>query len=158
MADTAQILTANHLRKSFKKREVVKNVSLQVKSGEVVGLLGPNGAGKTTCFYMIVGLIPADSGSNPDAFHRSQTCACLRSRLGIRNSPFQKIRRWTLCGRGFRLSLSTQSQNSHFPCSLRAVPTSTDDCHGNTGRRDTDSYVYQQGFVRHCLVKSCIKN
>ena len=63
MADTAQILTANHLRKSFKKREVVKNVSLQVKSGEVVGLLGPNGAGKTTCFYMIVGLIPADSGS-----------------------------------------------------------------------------------------------
>ncbi|MBR3424624.1 MAG: LPS export ABC transporter ATP-binding protein [Neisseriaceae bacterium] len=63
MADTAQILTANHLRKSFKKREVVKNVSLQVKSGEVVGLLGPNGAGKTTCFYMIVGLIPADSGT-----------------------------------------------------------------------------------------------
>ncbi|MBQ9724031.1 MAG: ATP-binding cassette domain-containing protein, partial [Neisseriaceae bacterium] len=56
MADTTQILTANHLRKSFKKREVVKNVSLQVKSGEVVGLLGPNGAGKTTCFYMIVGL------------------------------------------------------------------------------------------------------
>ncbi len=58
-----QTLVIEHLRKRFKKREVVKDVSLTVNSGEVVGLLGPNGAGKTTCFYMVVGLIPAESGS-----------------------------------------------------------------------------------------------
>lgn len=56
------LLTAHNLAKSYKKRDVVQDVSLQVESGEVVGLLGPNGAGKTTCFYMVVGLIPADSG------------------------------------------------------------------------------------------------
>ncbi|MBS0286214.1 MAG: LPS export ABC transporter ATP-binding protein [Proteobacteria bacterium] len=56
-------LTVSHLQKTYKKRQVVKDVSLEVKGGEVVGLLGPNGAGKTTCFYMIVGLIPCDSGS-----------------------------------------------------------------------------------------------
>lgn len=63
MADRTQTLHARHLRKTFKKREVVKDVSLELQSGEVLGLLGPNGAGKTTCFYMIVGLIPADSGT-----------------------------------------------------------------------------------------------
>ncbi len=56
------LLEATDLAKSYKKREVVKSVSLQVAGGEIVGLLGPNGAGKTTCFYMIVGLIDNDSG------------------------------------------------------------------------------------------------
>jgi lipopolysaccharide export system ATP-binding protein len=56
-------LRAEQLQKRFKSRTVVKDVSLEVKSGEVVGLLGPNGAGKTTCFYMMVGLIPSDGGS-----------------------------------------------------------------------------------------------
>ena len=56
-------LNVQHLQKSFKKRQVVKNFSLEIESGEVVGLLGPNGAGKTTSFYMIVGLIAADGGS-----------------------------------------------------------------------------------------------
>jgi len=56
------ILTVTHLKKTYKKRVVVKDVSLQVNAGEVSGLLGPNGAGKTTCFYMIVGLITSDSG------------------------------------------------------------------------------------------------
>ena len=51
------------LQKQFKSRQVVKNVSLDINSGEVVGLLGPNGAGKTTSFYMIVGIIAADDGS-----------------------------------------------------------------------------------------------
>lgn len=50
-------LQANHLAKSYKGREVVSDVSLEVNTGEIVGLLGPNGAGKTTCFYMIAGLI-----------------------------------------------------------------------------------------------------
>ena len=55
-------LRADNLAKSYKKRSVVKDVSLSIKSGEIVGLLGPNGAGKTTCFYMIVGLVDADKG------------------------------------------------------------------------------------------------
>ena len=55
-------LHADNLAKSYKKRSVVKDVSLSIKSGEIVGLLGPNGAGKTTCFYMIVGLVDADKG------------------------------------------------------------------------------------------------
>jgi lipopolysaccharide export system ATP-binding protein len=56
------ILSAENLSKRFKFRQVVKGISLEIRSGEVVGLLGPNGAGKTTAFYMIVGLIPADHG------------------------------------------------------------------------------------------------
>jgi lipopolysaccharide export system ATP-binding protein len=56
------ILSVQDISKSYKLRKVVKELSLEIKSGEVVGLLGPNGAGKTTAFYMIVGLISADSG------------------------------------------------------------------------------------------------
>lgn len=56
------ILRAKNLVKSFKTRTVVNDVSIEVKSGEVVGLLGPNGAGKTTSFYMVVGLVAADNG------------------------------------------------------------------------------------------------
>ena len=57
------LLSANHLAKSYSGREVVKDVSLQVESGQIVGLLGPNGAGKTTCFYMIVGIVAAERGT-----------------------------------------------------------------------------------------------
>jgi lipopolysaccharide export system ATP-binding protein len=57
------MLVAEKLAKSYKSRQVVKNVSLEVKAGSIVGLLGPNGAGKTTTFYMIVGLVPSDHGS-----------------------------------------------------------------------------------------------
>ncbi|MDX3773467.1 LPS export ABC transporter ATP-binding protein [Chromatiaceae bacterium AAb-1] len=56
-------LVAQHLAKSYKGRQVVKDVSLEVNAGQIVGLLGPNGAGKTTTFYMIVGLVPSDKGS-----------------------------------------------------------------------------------------------
>ncbi len=55
-------LRARDLIKSYRHRHVVRGVNLDVDAGEVVGLLGPNGAGKTTCFYMIVGLVPADQG------------------------------------------------------------------------------------------------
>ncbi|HWV18011.1 MAG TPA: LPS export ABC transporter ATP-binding protein [Rhodocyclaceae bacterium] len=55
-------LSASNLRKKYKSRTVVKDVSFDVGSGEVVGLLGPNGAGKTTCFYMVVGLVALDGG------------------------------------------------------------------------------------------------
>ncbi len=57
------VLRASHLRKSYRGRVVVQDLSLQVESGEIVGLLGPNGAGKTTSFYMIVGLVSADAGT-----------------------------------------------------------------------------------------------
>ncbi|MGH8744571.1 MAG: ATP-binding cassette domain-containing protein, partial [Burkholderiales bacterium] len=53
-------LKAQELRKRYKSRTVVRDVSLEVRSGEVIGLLGPNGAGKTTCFYMMVGLVSLD--------------------------------------------------------------------------------------------------
>jgi len=56
------ILRAENLSKKFKLKEVVRNISFEIESGEVVGILGPNGAGKTTAFYMIVGLIAADTG------------------------------------------------------------------------------------------------
>ncbi|RRW41702.1 LPS export ABC transporter ATP-binding protein [Pseudomonas luteola] len=56
------LLKAQHLAKSYKGRQVARDVSLTIESGQIVGLLGPNGAGKTTCFYMIVGLVNADHG------------------------------------------------------------------------------------------------
>ena len=56
------MLSAHNLAKNYKGRDVVKDVSIEISQSQIVGLLGPNGAGKTTCFYMIVGLIQADSG------------------------------------------------------------------------------------------------
>ncbi len=57
------VLRATHLAKSYKKRQVISDLSVEVESGQIVGLLGPNGAGKTTAFYMIVGLVPPDAGT-----------------------------------------------------------------------------------------------
>jgi lipopolysaccharide export system ATP-binding protein len=91
------VLRAENLRKRFKSRTVVDGVSLDVASGEVVGLLGPNGAGKTTCFYMIVGLVPADAGRiHLDARELTQLPIHRRARLGIsylpqENSVFRKL-------------------------------------------------------------------
>jgi lipopolysaccharide export system ATP-binding protein len=62
MSETRSTLSAHNLKKRYKKRTVVHDVSFEVGSGEVVGLLGPNGAGKTTCFYMVVGLVACDGG------------------------------------------------------------------------------------------------
>jgi len=62
MTDAIMELKATGLAKSYRSRPVLRDLSLTVRSGEVVGLLGPNGAGKTTAFYMIVGLVPADAG------------------------------------------------------------------------------------------------
>jgi lipopolysaccharide export system ATP-binding protein len=62
LAKPEGVLQAQHLKKNYGKRQVVKDVSLTVRAGEVVGLLGPNGAGKTTSFYMIVGLVPTGGG------------------------------------------------------------------------------------------------
>ncbi len=81
-------LRAASLRKRFKSRTVVDGVSLEVASGEVVGLLGPNGAGKTTCFYMIVGLVPADGGTiQLDGRDLTHLPIHQRARLGISYLP-----------------------------------------------------------------------
>ena len=90
-------LSAESLRKRYKSRTVVQDVSLSVSSGEVVGLLGPNGAGKTTCFYMIVGLVAADAGRiHLDGKELTHLPIHRRARLGIsylpqENSVFRKL-------------------------------------------------------------------
>ena len=81
-------LSAAHLRKRYKSRTVVHDVSLEVASGEVVGLLGPNGAGKTTCFYMIVGLVGADGGNIAlDGEEVSHMPIHSRARMGLSYLP-----------------------------------------------------------------------
>jgi lipopolysaccharide export system ATP-binding protein len=91
------VLRAESLRKRYKSHTVVQDVSLEVASGEVVGLLGPNGAGKTTCFYMIVGLVPADAGHiHLDGRKLTHLPIHRRARLGIsylpqENSVFRRL-------------------------------------------------------------------
>ena len=82
------MLVAQGLRKSYRNREVVKNFGLTLDAGEVVGLLGPNGAGKTTCFYMIVGLVPADAGTIVlDGKDISDEPMYMRSKAGVGYLP-----------------------------------------------------------------------
>ena len=82
------ILEAAHLKKTYGKRTVVQDVSLTVRSGEVVGLLGPNGAGKTTCFYMMLGLVGADAGSiTLDGNSLTRLPIHRRARLGLSYLP-----------------------------------------------------------------------
>ena len=82
------ILSARNLSKKYRRREVVRDVSLTVNEGEIVGLLGPNGAGKTTSFHMLVGLIPCDSGNillnEQDISHLPMD---KRARLGVGYLP-----------------------------------------------------------------------
>jgi lipopolysaccharide export system ATP-binding protein len=81
-------LVVARIGKSFNKRPVVRSVSLSLKRGEAVGLLGPNGAGKTTCFYMITGLIAADTGSiEVDGHDVTKLPMYRRARLGIGYLP-----------------------------------------------------------------------
>lgn len=91
------LLKAQHLKKTYKGRVVVNDVSLEIESGSVVGLLGPNGAGKTTSFYIIVGIIATEAGNvtldNIDITHKAMH---ERARLGIgylpqENSIFRKL-------------------------------------------------------------------
>jgi lipopolysaccharide export system ATP-binding protein len=85
---TKSTLSTHNLRKVYKKRTVVEDVSITVGSGEVVGLLGPNGAGKTTCFYMVVGLVACDGG---DVYIDDQKITHLpihrRAQLGVSYLP-----------------------------------------------------------------------
>jgi lipopolysaccharide export system ATP-binding protein len=97
MPEAKSILSVSGLRKKYKSRTVVKDVSFDVGSGEVIGLLGPNGAGKTTCFYMIVGLIAADGGEiRLDDTKLTHMPIHKRAKLGLsylpqENSVFRKL-------------------------------------------------------------------
>ena len=82
------VLSVQNLQKTYNKNNVVKDISLHVESGEIVGLLGPNGAGKTTSFYMIVGLLAADHGQiRIDQKDLTRMPIHLRSNLGISYLP-----------------------------------------------------------------------
>jgi lipopolysaccharide export system ATP-binding protein len=82
------LLRAEHLAKSYKSRQILRDLSLEVSSGEVVGLLGPNGAGKTTAFYMIVGLAPCEGGEiNLDGRSIGRLPMHRRAQLGLGYLP-----------------------------------------------------------------------
>ncbi|KCZ49826.1 MULTISPECIES: LPS export ABC transporter ATP-binding protein [unclassified Hyphomonas] len=88
MTEPAEGLVVKNIAKSFGKRQVVRDVSLSLQRGEVVGLLGPNGAGKTTCFYMIMGLIGVDSGEiSIDGEDVTRLPMYQRARLGVGYLP-----------------------------------------------------------------------
>jgi lipopolysaccharide export system ATP-binding protein len=83
-----KILSAKNLSKSYAKKTVIRDISLDISQGEVVGLLGPNGAGKTTCFYMIVGLVKSSSGNIfIDQLDITAMPIYQRARLGISYLP-----------------------------------------------------------------------
>jgi lipopolysaccharide export system ATP-binding protein len=87
-AQQAGTLIARGLVKAYRGRQVVSGVSFGVRAGEAVGLLGPNGAGKTTCFYMVTGLVPADSGTiEIDGFDVTRMPMYRRARMGIGYLP-----------------------------------------------------------------------
>lgn len=87
-ASSNSVLVAETLKKGYGSRTVVQDVSLEVKSGEVVGLLGPNGAGKTTCFYMIVGLVAMESGNiTIDGVPVGRMPMHTRARMGLSYLP-----------------------------------------------------------------------
>ncbi|HUG72795.1 MAG TPA: LPS export ABC transporter ATP-binding protein [Steroidobacteraceae bacterium] len=87
-APSRSLLRASNLRKAYRGRVVVEDLSLHVESGEIVGLLGPNGAGKTTSFYMIVGLVSADAGTiHLDGTDLTHLAMHRRARLGLGYLP-----------------------------------------------------------------------
>jgi lipopolysaccharide export system ATP-binding protein len=88
LVHSSQGLVVEHLMKRYKRRPVLRDVSLNVRRGEAVGLLGPNGAGKTTCFYIVTGLINADSGTiSLDGKDITKLPMYRRARLGIGYLP-----------------------------------------------------------------------
>ena len=105
-------LRAVGLAKSYKSRQVVSNLSLEVKNGEVVGLLGPNGAGKTTAFYMIVGLVPCDAG---------------RIYLGDENLTFLAVHKRAQLGLGLPAAGGLHLPQAHVEDNVLAILESRED-------------------------------
>ena len=119
-------LRAQQLEKRYKSRVVVKDVSLEVSSGEVIGLLGPNGAGKTTCFYMMVGLVPLDGGEiHLDDKRLTHMPIHRRAQLGLSYLPQEAsiFRRLTVA-ENVRAVLELQSNDiSHIESKLEQLLT-----------------------------------
>ena len=126
MSDAAMgSLEAKHLQKSYGKRTVVKDVSLTLKTGEVVGLLGPNGAGKTTSFYMIVGLVRASAGDiYMDGKRIERMPIHQRARLGLGYLPQEaSIFRKLNVEENVRAVLELQIDDSGKPLTSAEVET-----------------------------------
>ncbi len=122
-------LMAQGLQKSYGSRKVVKDVSLAVQSGEVVGLLGPNGAGKTTSFYMIVGLVRADAGQiSIDGQPVERMPIHRRARLGLSYLPQEaSIFRKLTVEENVRAVLELQHDAAGKPLSEKDIQQRTDD-------------------------------
>ncbi|WP_091907410.1 LPS export ABC transporter ATP-binding protein [Chitinasiproducens palmae] len=121
-------LTVKQLEKRYGARTVVRDVSLEVRSGEVVGLLGPNGAGKTTSFYMIVGLVPLDAGEILlDDVEISQLPIHRRARLGLSYLPQEaSVFRKLSVEQNIRAVLELQTDEHDRRLSRSEVNTRTD--------------------------------
>lgn len=124
----ASTLSVRNLRKRYGARTVVKDVSLDVKSGEVVGLLGPNGAGKTTSFYMIVGLVPLDGGEIMlDDTSISLLPIHKRARMGLSYLPQEaSVFRKLSVNENIRAVLELQRDEHDKPLSKQAVSARAD--------------------------------
>lgn len=114
MSEAKSILSSEGLVKKYKKRTVVKGVSVEVRQGEVVGLLGPNGAGKTTTFYMIVGMIRPNGGVvKMDGRNITDKAMFRRSHLGISYLPQEpSIFRKLSVEKNIKAILQLQNYNS----------------------------------------------
>jgi len=120
---SSALLKAEQLKKGYGSRTVVHDVSLEVKSGEVVGLLGPNGAGKTTCFYMIVGLVALEAGRIAiDDQTISRLPMHRRARLGLSYLPQEaSIFRKLSVEDNIRAVLELQRGSDNKPLTRQAI-------------------------------------
>jgi lipopolysaccharide export system ATP-binding protein len=150
-----QGLVVNRIGKSFRKRPVVRGVSLSVRRGEVVGLLGPNGAGKTTCFYMIMGLIPADYGTiELDGHDVTDLPMYRRARLGIGYLPQEaSIFRGLTAEENIRATAELVEPN---PARLEAMVEELMAEFGVTHVRNTPSIALSGGERRRVEIARCL--
>jgi lipopolysaccharide export system ATP-binding protein len=148
-------LIVTKIGKSFKKRPVVRSVSLNVRRGEVVGLLGPNGAGKTTCFYMITGLIPADYGTIELDGHDVTTMPMYRrARMGIGYLPPEaSIFRGLSAEENIRATAEIVESD---PARLEAMVEELMSEFGVTHVRDTPAIALSGGERRRVEIARCL--
>jgi lipopolysaccharide export system ATP-binding protein len=151
----SQGLVVNRVGKSFRKRPVVRAVSLSVRRGEVVGLLGPNGSGKTTCFYMIMGLIPADYGTiELDGHDVTDLPMYRRARLGIGYLPQEaSIFRGLTAEENIRATAELVESD---PARLEAMVEELMAEFGVTHVRNTPSIALSGGERRRVEIARCL--
>jgi lipopolysaccharide export system ATP-binding protein len=148
-------LVVTKIGKSFRKRPVVRSVSLSLRRGEVVGLLGPNGAGKTTCFYMITGLVPADYGTIELDGHDVTTMPMYRrARMGIGYLPQEaSIFRGLTTEENIRATAEIVEPD---PARLEAMVEELMGEFGVTHVRDTPAIALSGGERRRVEIARCL--